>query len=245
MQKRRFAVILLAAMFAALGAGLQPNAFAQSAPATIKKPASGCAVRLGNLGQLKQQIKRYYACTCDCGCYEKETAAAGARATRFLRSRVAKAAKSEKLAMVLDIDDTALSNYPLYSTNDFSYVPAEYDRWLDGATAPPVKATLALFQAARQLGVAVFFISGRREDQRAATERNLSEAGFNGWSGVILRTPADKGKPASQFKPAARQQLVSQGYRLVLNVGDQLSDLAGKPAAERSVKLPNPMYFLP
>ncbi len=210
-------------------------------------PASVSVSRehVATLGKLKQQIRQYYACTCDCGCYEKEAEEQGVRAIEFLRQRVAKAAAGEKLAMVLDIDDTALSNYPLYRTNDFSYIPAEYDRWLAGATAPAIRPTLTLFGAARELGVAVFFISGRREDQRAATARNLRAVGYKGWTGMILRGPADKKKTASAYKTTARQKILARGYHLVLNVGDQLSDLSGEPTAEFSVKLPNPMYFLP
>jgi hypothetical protein len=47
-----------------------------------------------------------------------------------------------------------------------------------------------------------------------------------------------------EYKAPARQKLVEQGYRILLNVGDQNSDLAGG-FAERTFKLPNPFYFAP
>jgi hypothetical protein len=47
------------------------------------------------------------------------------------------------------------------------------------------------------------------------------------------------------YKSAARMQIVQQGYRIALSVGDQFSDLRGKPAADYSVKLPNPFYYIP
>ena len=37
---------------------------------------------------------------------------------------------------------------------------------------------------------------------------------------------------------------MAAGYRIVLNVGDQWSDLRGKPEAEYSVKYPDPYYFI-
>ena len=43
---------------------------------------------------------------------------------------------------------------------------------------------------------------------------------------------------------ATRQLIESQGYDIVANVGDQLSDLEGG-FADRTFKLPNPMCFLP
>ena len=36
----------------------------------------------------------------------------------------------------------------------------------------------------------------------------------------------------------------AKGYKLILNVGDQWSDLKGDPEAEYSVKYPDPYYFL-
>jgi len=43
----------------------------------------------------------------------------------------------------------------------------------------------------------------------------------------------------------ARAAIESEGFRIVLNVGDQWSDLRGNPEAEYSVKYPDPYYFLP
>jgi hypothetical protein len=42
-----------------------------------------------------------------------------------------------------------------------------------------------------------------------------------------------------------RAQIVGEGDKLVLNVGDQWSDLKGSPEAELSVKYPDPYYLIP
>jgi predicted secreted acid phosphatase len=47
------------------------------------------------------------------------------------------------------------------------------------------------------------------------------------------------------YKSGERAKIVAAGYRIILNVGDQMSDLNGNPQAELSVKLPNPFYYLP
>jgi hypothetical protein len=47
------------------------------------------------------------------------------------------------------------------------------------------------------------------------------------------------------YKGQERQKIVSAGYRIVLNMGDQWSDLNGEARGEMSVKLPNPFYYLP
>jgi predicted secreted acid phosphatase len=47
------------------------------------------------------------------------------------------------------------------------------------------------------------------------------------------------------YKASERQKIVAAGYTLVMNVGDQWSDLDGSPRAAINVKLPNPFYYLP
>jgi predicted secreted acid phosphatase len=49
---------------------------------------------------------------------------------------------------------------------------------------------------------------------------------------------------AADFKAPTRREIVEQGYTIVLNMGDQLSDLEGG-YAERTFKLPNPFYWIP
>jgi len=128
---------------------------------------------------------------------------------------------------------------------DLGYIPSLFDQWVRAAQAPAIESTLRLFQKARQLQVAVFFISARREALRAATQQNLQTQGYAGWSGLVLRPMEDNSRSTAEFKSSARQRVADQGYRIIVNVGDQVSDLSGEPAAELSVKLPNPFYFIP
>jgi len=46
------------------------------------------------------------------------------------------------------------------------------------------------------------------------------------------------------FKAPERRKIAEQGYAIILNVGDQESDFKGG-YAERTFKLPNPVYYLP
>ena len=47
-----------------------------------------------------------------------------------------------------------------------------------------------------------------------------------------------------ELEAAERKKLVDQGYTIIVNMGDQMSDLDGG-FAERTYKLPNPFYFVP
>lgn len=197
-----------------------------------------------NLDTLKQELKAYHDCTCKCGCYAKDLDLQANRAIAFLRQRAAHSGKKDKLALVLDIDETTLSNYPEMLKTDFEYNGKTFGEWVDLASAPAIPGTLRLYKQARKLGVSVFFLTGRDDTQRPATERNLHGQGLDGWKELIMRSPGQETLTALQYKSAERAQIEAQGYRIVLNVGDQWSDLRGKPEAEYSVKYPDPFYFI-
>jgi acid phosphatase len=200
---------------------------------------------VANLGTLKLQLQRYYVCTCTCGCYAKELDHQDQLAIDFLDRRARQPAHAGKLAVVLDIDETALTNYQEMAGADYGYNSTDFNAWVLTAQAPAIPGTLRLYREATRLGVSVFFITGRKDTQRAATEQNLKSAGYTGWQGLILRSPSQAKEATIAFKSEARQTIVDAGYRIILSVGDQFSDLTGKPAAELSVKLPNPFYYIP
>jgi acid phosphatase len=151
----------------------------------------------------------------------------------------------EKLALVLDIDETALSNWDEEKQDDFGYIVKDWNDWVDQKKASVIAGTLRLYNEALKHGVAVFFITGRSKAQEAATSDNLKAAGYHDWAGLSLRGPHPPGQTVAEYKSAERRKIVDGGFRIILNVGDQLSDLKGSPQAERSIKLPNPFYYIP
>lgn len=201
--------------------------------------------RIQNLDQFKDKLKQYHACTCTCGCYAKDLDLEAEHAISFLRQRAAHNAEGQKLALVLDIDETTLSNYEEMVKAGFAYDNKAFDAWVASASAPAIQGTLRLYKEAQRLGVSVFFLTGRPDAERAATERNLRAQGFDGYKELILRGPGDTTSTALEYKSARRARIAAEGYTIVLSVGDQWSDLKGKPEAEYSVKYPNPYYFIP
>jgi len=202
------------------------------------------AERIPNLDDLKTELKQYQACTCKCGCYAKDLDRQADRAIAFLRLRAAHRKPEEKLALVLDIDETTLSNWEQMVKAGFAYDKTANDQWVESAKAPAIPATLRIYREAQRLGVSIYFLTGRPEAQRAATELNLQSQGFQDWAKLILRSPEQKSETAEAYKSAERGVIQAQGYKIVLNVGDQWSDLKGTPQAEFSVKYPDPFYFL-
>jgi acid phosphatase len=238
---------LMAAMLV-LGPGI---VWAQHAGAPAKAAAQpvfvadAAAERIENIDKLKAELKQYHDCTCPCGCYAHDLDRQADLAIAFLHRRMAHPRSGEKPAMVLDIDETTLSNYEQMVGADFTFNQIAFNAWVDSAKAPAIAGTLRLYKEAQRLGVKIFFITGRPETERTVTERNLRAQGFDGWRRMDLR-PSPHGRGSvGLYKSAMRKRIVEDGYTLVLNVGDQWSDLRGAPEAEFNVKYPDPFYYLP
>jgi hypothetical protein len=208
-----------------------------------------------NFDIARDRLVEYVECTR--GCYWADLDAQFARAEGALATAVTLSKPGQKLAMVLDIDETAMSSYCEMKRLDFGYISPLFNEWVvSREAAVAIPGGLRLFEEAKKAGVAVFFITGRpgtgdygmtthSADQTVATQRNLESAGYRGWAGLALRNGSENGMTTIDYKASERRKILDKGYHIVLSVGDQWSDLLGDPQADVSVKLPNPFYFLP
>jgi acid phosphatase len=221
---------------AAAGPGAR---FAPVGPAIGGEPA--------NIGALKLVAVRYH----DSGDYLRDFAQAAAPIREWLRERAPRAGRP---ALVLDIDDTILTNWPVIVANDFGRFPAGpclipngpcgWHAWDLLGRDQPLLPMLDVFRTARALGVHVFFISGRPENERDATERNLRAAGFGGYTEAFFTPDGAHYTSLVDFKAPTRAKIAARGYTIIANAGDQMSDLDGG-YSERTFKLPNPFYYIP
>lgn len=204
-----------------------------------------------NLGDLKEKLLAYK----NSGSYQHDLETVAAKAKTYLLLHVH---DGPKPALVLDIDETSLSNWPRMIANDFGYFsdgpcnmlpkgPCGARAWELKAKDEAIAPTLALFRAARRVGVSVFFITGRDSAERAATVKNLHGAGYRGWSALMMTAPGVKLSSIEKFKAPQRAMIAAQGYTIIANMGDQPSDLAGgnPDDPDRQFLLPNPFYRVP
>ena len=189
-----------------------------------------------NLSVLKQEIVAYV----ESGAYDSDIKAVIAPAVTFVTERAAAKRLGERLVLVLDIDETAISNFAQMRAQDFGYVPPVWDAWVARGEAPAIAPVLELFRAARAAGVEVIFITGRRESDRSGSEKNLRAAGC-GDSAALWLKPNGANSSTEQFKTETRRRIEAEGRTIVANVGDQASDLAGG-FSERTYKVPGPFY---
>ena len=201
-----------------------------------------------NLGEAKIKLLAYEKS----GRYMADVAKADAAALDYIR---ATAPQVKNPAIVLDIDETSLSNWPELAANNLTFKmegacedlkkgPCGLTAWQQRAEAKGIAPTVALAKEAQKLGVTVFFLTGRDETVRAATEKNLAAAGYANWKEAILRPAHSKTPSAADYKAPQRARIEKMGYTIIANLGDQPSDLTGGHAL-RSFLLPNPFYRIP
>jgi acid phosphatase len=206
--------------------------FAVALPAA---PGFGAEPR--NLDLLKREVRAYVTS----GEYDREVVAVAKQAAGWIETRVARHKPGERLAVVLDLDDTLWSSWPDLKAYDFGWDDATWAAWVEAAKAPAIEPVREVYRLARRLGAEVFFLTTRTEKDRKATERNLAALGCRECAALVMRAEGDK-RTAAVFKSAERRRLAAEGHVIIANLGDQASDLAGG-YAERTFKLPNPFYL--
>jgi predicted secreted acid phosphatase len=177
----------------------------------------------------------------DSGGYQRDFAAAANHADKILDRLLHKLPPNA--AIVFDIDETLLSNWQFLRDNDFDVTMTAFIPWAQTSRDTALDPMGRVFAKARAYRIPIFLISGRPESLRAATEKNLNAAGYWGWTHLYLRPESDRNQSVVPFKAGVRRMLSEQIHDIILNVGDQHSDLEGGYARHR-VKLPNPFYYL-
>jgi predicted secreted acid phosphatase len=237
------AVAAMAALSIAAGPVL---AGPEACPAQVEDHLPKAPQGTLNLGPIKDLLLQYHQ-----EYYDIDVAAVFESAQRYVEQN---ADKAKKPALVLDIDETSLTNWPNLIADDFGFIvdgpcdmlpagPCGFNQWILKGSARAIEPARKLFEAAKAKGVAVIFITGRADRHRDITILNLDHAGYEGWTELRTR-PARNGLPTVQdFKTAERAKVEAEGYTIIANVGDQMSDIEGEHSGCR-FKVPNPFYFI-
>jgi hypothetical protein len=160
--------------------------------------------------------------------------------------------RGEKPAMVFDVDDTTLMTYDMeVGVYDYDFVRSVKNSWVRNAKFPATPGMVDYVSAAASVGFTIFGVTGRAYAQKADTLKNLRKVGYTAFTSSKLYLKQDRSyvKCAAktcttvEYKAYTRKHIEDLGYDIVLNVGDQWSDLKGG-FADKTLKLPNPTYFL-
>ncbi|HVV12954.1 HAD family acid phosphatase [Amycolatopsis sp.] len=244
--------------------GLLKLAAAAAIGATVAGGATALATQGGshepaNIGQGKLDVKAYYGDSVDAAGHHhysetsqwaRDTQRQIDQAQQYLGRRLAQGVANP--AIVLDVDDTSEITYGWEADNDFGFDPVKQQQAIDHGTFTAIKPTLALANWAAQRGVQVYFLTGRSQHQGPASLKNLANEGYPAPAEAYFKPEGTAPDYLAcgltcttvQYKSGTRAHIESTGADIVLNIGDQYSDLEGG-YAEHGVKLPNPMYYLP
>ncbi|MEU3192653.1 HAD family acid phosphatase [Streptomyces sp. NPDC006992] len=252
-------------------AAVAGTAFFGVGQATAEHAVPRTDKEIPNLDQVKTKIEAYYGdietpdgehYASPHSNYAKQTRRIAAKArkdlTRDLRrydGHGSRHGSDDKPALVVDVDDTTLLTYNFERRIGYHYTPQAQDDYLRTTDMDPVFGMRKLVNWAHDKGITVFLVTGRKEYQRDWSVRNLKKVGY--------RTPVDKrhfflkdeenpppylkcGSECTtiEYKSGTRKHIEAQGYDILANFGDQYSDLKGGHSG-RTVKMPNPMYYLP
>jgi 5'-nucleotidase (lipoprotein e(P4) family) len=164
--------------------------------------------------------------------------------------------KGLKPAVVLDIDETILDNSPYQAWNVVTgkAYPLSWNEWIASAGGKALPGAVEFLKYADSKGVAIFYISNRKEAQKDATIKNLQSVGAPQADAahVLLLQPNEKGKEM-------RRQQVSKTHDILLLFGDNLGDFSGfdnlsipdrlravdnrkEEFGRKLIVFPNPMY---
>lgn len=210
--------------------------------ALILMPICTMAAEPNNIAFTKQHIINYY----NSGEYNNDIRNVSNKAISYLTHRVSQnklLTHPKKLAIVFDIDETSLSNYPDILKMDFGGMPKTVDLLENQARDPAIKPILKLYNEAVKNGVTVFFITGRKDFQRKATIQNLKSAGYTSWETLYTKPNTYSLSSVVPYKSSKRNEIIKQGYDIIINIGDQWSDLNGG-GADKIYKVPDPFYFI-
>ncbi|KAL3688312.1 hypothetical protein R1sor_014621 [Riccia sorocarpa] len=150
-------------------------------------------------------------------------------------------------AVVFDIDETVLSSLPYYRIHHYGvdkFQKTLFNAYVSESKQTVIKPALSLYEELLQNKWSIFFLTGRDEEARAYTSKNLETAGYKNYTELILRQPDEEHLSAAVYKSNRRVALEEKGYRIRASIGDQWSDLEGLSTWGRKFKVPNPMYYI-
>lgn len=133
-------------------------------------------------------------------------------------------------AVIVDIDETMLDNAAYQArlvVDGKSYGNDSWAAWVAERRATPVPGALEFAKAAAAKGVTIVYISNRTHDMMADTVANLRHYGFPvdeaNYYGLGVEVP---GCTPHGSEKGCRRIAAASKYRVLLQVGDQITDMA-------------------
>lgn len=142
------------------------------------------------------------------------------------------------MAIVFDIDEVLLcairDNFHITDVDNFHVadyfsdprVKGDKQSWprRDGL-CPAYPGASSLLAKCASLGLEVFYVTGRQEALRETTITNFKVTGLPIQNSQLIMRPASDHFPTTHDWKENVRKLISADYRIIANVGDQVSDM--------------------
>jgi 5'-nucleotidase (lipoprotein e(P4) family) len=135
------------------------------------------------------------------------------------------------LAIILDIDETAVSNVEFQVILEPPFRNSVRDAWSDSTTAKPVPGAIDFIRKAQNAGVEVFFITNRPCElnsgkdnpcpQKDIALQDLLEAGFEVDNDHLMLANENLGWDREK---STRREHIAETHRVIMLFGDDLGD---------------------
>ncbi len=139
--------------------------------------------------------------------------------------------KNKKPAIILDIDETVLDNSPFQArtiVKGLSY-PNGWVDWANEGQATAVAGVSDFLEFANKKGVKIFYVTNRIHILEKATKENLIRLGLPFDNDIdVLLMKEENGWTSDK---TSRRELIAKDYRILLMVGDQLTDFISSDEA--------------
>ena len=146
-------------------------------------------------------------------------------------------------AIILDVDETLLSNIGFQEVLVGSFENSDLDDWNARHDAAVIPGAAEFAKAAREQGVELFFVTNRPCEiktgvagscpQETVTVQDLNEAGIPADTDHVMLANERSHWDREKF---TRRNLIAQNYRIIMVIGDDLSDFI--PCVRRKVYEP-------
>ncbi|MEE2769560.1 MAG: HAD family acid phosphatase [Pseudomonadota bacterium] len=143
-------------------------------------------------------------------------------------------------AVIIDIDETILSNLPYISQQIHLNDVVKLNRWQMSSKCEAIEPIVSLYGWLLDRDVKIYFITARPLELKKATIDNFKKLSIPP-SQIVFRDQ-DQWPVPKEFKIAMRKNIVNNDYDIILNIGDQPTDFEGG-YWKRALKVPNPFYI--
>jgi len=146
-------------------------------------------------------------------------------------------------AVILDVDETVVSNVGFQLTFERPFENHKLDTWSSNAAAVEVQGVRDFVAAARAAGVTVFFVTNRPCEaiagnphacpQELTTIDDIREVGIDVDAEFVMLSGE---QPGWDREKLTRREYIAQNYRVIMLIGDDFGDFV--PCARKKVVAP-------